>query len=94
MYLPTKDTLKKKKNQLIWRGLCVFFPLIFFIKKATTKKKKKKKQNKKKQNKKKNNNKKTCCGYSFELHRQVDAIQMSIHNMFFWLPTRYAFIKK
>ena len=22
-----------------------------------------------------------CCGYSFELHRQVDAIQMSIHNI-------------
>ena len=22
-----------------------------------------------------------CCGYSFELHRQVDAIQMSTHNM-------------
>ena len=21
-----------------------------------------------------------CCGYSFELHRQVDAIQMSTHN--------------
>ena len=24
---------------------------------------------------------KTCCGYSFELHRQVDAIQMSTHNI-------------
>ena len=23
----------------------------------------------------------TCCGYSFELHRQVDAIQMSTHNI-------------
>ena len=22
-----------------------------------------------------------CCGYSFELHRLVNAIQMSIHNM-------------
>ena len=22
-----------------------------------------------------------CCGYSFELHRQVDATQMSIHNI-------------
>ena len=22
-----------------------------------------------------------CCGYSFELHRQVDAIQMGTHNM-------------
>ena len=22
-----------------------------------------------------------CCGYSFELHRQVDAIQMSAHNI-------------
>ena len=22
-----------------------------------------------------------CCGYSFELHRQVDAIQMSTHNI-------------
>ena len=22
-----------------------------------------------------------CCGFSFELHRQVDAIQMSIHNI-------------
>ena len=21
-----------------------------------------------------------CCGYSFELHRQVDAIQMGTHN--------------
>ena len=24
---------------------------------------------------------KTCCGYSFELHRQVDAIQMCTHNI-------------
>ena len=24
---------------------------------------------------------KTCCGYSFELHQQVDAIQMSTHNI-------------
>ena len=23
----------------------------------------------------------TCCGYSFELHRQVDAIQMGSHNI-------------
>ena len=23
-----------------------------------------------------------CCWYSFELHRQVDAIQMSTHNIF------------
>ena len=22
-----------------------------------------------------------CCGYSFELHQQVDAIQMSTHNI-------------
>ena len=22
-----------------------------------------------------------CCGYTFELHRQVDAIQMGIHNI-------------
>ena len=22
-----------------------------------------------------------CCGYSFELHRQVDAIQMRTHNI-------------
>ena len=22
-----------------------------------------------------------CCGYSFELHRQVDAIQMTTHNI-------------
>ena len=22
-----------------------------------------------------------CCGYSFELHRQVDAIQMGTHNL-------------
>ena len=22
-----------------------------------------------------------CCGYSFELHRQVDAIQMGAHNI-------------
>ena len=22
-----------------------------------------------------------CCGYSFELHRQVDAIQMGAHNV-------------
>ena len=22
-----------------------------------------------------------CCGYSFELHRQVDAIQMNTHNI-------------
>ena len=22
-----------------------------------------------------------CCGYSFELHRQVDAIQMGSHNI-------------
>ena len=22
-----------------------------------------------------------CCGYSFELHQQVDAIQMGIHNI-------------
>ena len=25
-----------------------------------------------------------CCGYSFELHRQVDAIQMSTHNICFY----------
>ena len=24
-----------------------------------------------------------CCGHSFELHRQVDAIQMSTHNICF-----------
>ena len=37
-----------------------------------------------------------CCGYSFELHRQVDAIQMSTHNIslykevnkrYYWLPS-------
>ena len=22
-----------------------------------------------------------CCGYSFELHQQVDAVQMGTHNM-------------
>ena len=22
-----------------------------------------------------------CCGYSFELHRQVDAVQISTHNI-------------
>ena len=26
-------------------------------------------------------NKGICCGYLFELHRQVDAIQMSTHNI-------------
>ena len=26
-----------------------------------------------------------CCGYSFELHRQVDAIQMGTHNICFML---------
>ena len=25
--------------------------------------------------------KKICCGYSFELHQQVDAIQMGTHNI-------------
>ena len=25
-----------------------------------------------------------CCRYSFELHRQVDAIQMSTHNICFY----------
>ena len=25
-----------------------------------------------------------CCGYSFELHRQVDAIQMGTHNVCFY----------
>ena len=30
--------------------------------------------------------KRVCCGYSFELHRQVDAIQMG--------TTTYGFIKK
>ena len=25
-----------------------------------------------------------CCGYSFELHRQVDAIQMGTHNIFLY----------
>ena len=25
-----------------------------------------------------------CCGYSFELHRQVDAIQMSTHNIYLY----------
>ena len=24
-----------------------------------------------------------CCGHSFELHRQVDAVQMSTHNICF-----------
>ena len=27
--------------------------------------------------------KRICCGYAFELHRQVDAIQMGTHNI--WL---------
>ena len=25
-----------------------------------------------------------CCEYSFELHRQVDAIQMSTHNIYLY----------
>ena len=25
-----------------------------------------------------------CCGYPFELHRQVDAVQMSSHNICFY----------
>ena len=25
-----------------------------------------------------------CCGYSFELHRQVDAIQMGTHNVYLY----------
>ena len=25
-----------------------------------------------------------CCGYSYELHRQVDSIQMSTHNICFY----------
>ena len=25
-----------------------------------------------------------CCGYSFELHRLVDAIQMISHNIYFY----------
>ena len=25
-----------------------------------------------------------CCGYSFELHRQVDAIQMGTHNIYLY----------
>ena len=25
-----------------------------------------------------------CCGYSFELHRQVDAVQMRMHNICFY----------
>ena len=29
-------------------------------------------------------NKSICCGYSFELHRQVDAIQMGPHNICFY----------
>ena len=26
-----------------------------------------------------------CCGYSFELHQQVDAIQMGTHNIILYL---------
>ena len=35
-----------------------------------------------------------CCGYSFELHRQVDAIQMSIHNISLYkeVNKRYTFL--
>ena len=29
-------------------------------------------------------NKSICCGYTFELHRQVDAIQMSTHNIYLY----------
>ena len=29
-------------------------------------------------------NKSICCGYSFELHRQVDAIQMGTHNIYLY----------
>ena len=28
--------------------------------------------------------KNVCCGYSFELHQQVDAIQMSTHNIYLY----------
>ena len=34
------------------------------------------------------------CEYSFELHRQVYAIQMGTSMQFKWVPTTYAFIKK
>ena len=33
-----------------------------------------------------------CCGYSFELPQQVEAIQMSTHNICFkkeWIKVRY-----
>ena len=29
-------------------------------------------------------NKSICCGHLFELHRQVDAIQMGTHNLFLY----------
>ena len=31
-----------------------------------------------------------CCGYSFELHRQVDAIQMSTHSIYFYKEVGYS----
>ena len=38
--------------------------------------------------------KSTCCGYSFELHQQVDAIRIEKLMQFKWVSTTYAFIKK
>ena len=33
-----------------------------------------------------------CCGYSFELHRQVDAIQMSTHNICLYKEVKKKYI--
>ena len=33
-----------------------------------------------------------CCGYSFELHRQIDAIQMSIHNICLYKEVKKKYI--
>ena len=33
-----------------------------------------------------------CCGYSFELHRQVNAIQMSTHNICLYKEVKKKYI--
>ena len=33
-----------------------------------------------------------CCGYSFELHQQVDAIQMSTHNICLYKEVKTKYI--
>ena len=33
-----------------------------------------------------------CCGYSFELHRQVDAIQMGTHNICLYKEVKKKYI--